>query len=306
MKYRNLSNKNIRVSVIGLGTWQLGGEWGQDYTQDEVDAVVDACREEGINLIDTAECYGEGVSERLVGRSVARDRDKWVIATKFGHRYKGIFDRDQLWKADEVRKQLEQSLKNLRTDYIDLYQFHSGGNEYFDNDELWEMLSRQVEAGKIRHIGVSLTSNKAIRDSQVPKVAGVGADAVQVVYNRLDKTAEDTVLPICLKEGLGVLARVPLASGFLTGKYAPGVQFPEGDYRGGLERGKLDTMASEALRIKDQEVPEGVNMAQWALSWCLAHDAVACVIPGARDTAQLRSNTKAADMVSDTHPLAVG
>jgi myo-inositol catabolism protein IolS len=296
MKYRSFSTQDIRVSVIGLGTWQFGGEWGQDYTQKEVDEVVDACRETGINLVDTAECYGDGVSERLVGQALSRDRENWFLATKFGHRYTGLGQRDQLWSAEAVLKQLEQSLKNLQTDYIDLYQFHSGGDDVFDNEELWAMLSRQKEAGKIRQIGVSLTSNAAVRDSQVSRVAGIGADAVQVVYSRMDKGAEELVLPECKKSGLGVLARVPLASGFLTGKYSRGVEFPEGDYRRGIAREKLDNMADEAAQIQKDEVPPGVSMAAWALAWCLKNDAVTSVIPGARNVKQLKANAAAAEM----------
>ncbi len=306
MKYRNFSRKNIRVSVIGLGTWQFGGEWGQIYTQSEVNGIVDACRETGINLLDTAECYGDGVSERLVGKAIVTDRDRWFLATKFGHHYKGEFQRDQLWSAGDVQKQLEKSLKNLKTDYIDLYQFHSGGNEAFENEELWTMLSKQLDEGKIRQIGVSLTSNAETRDSQAPRVAGVGAEAVQVVYSRLVSSAEEIVFPACIKDGLGVLARVPLASGFLTGKYSPGVTFPEGDYRGNLGREKLDSMAEEAARIKESEVPAGTSMAAWALAWCLKHEAVTCVIPGARNIDQLRANASAAEMAEDSHPLAIG
>lgn len=305
MKYRSFSRKNIRVSVIGLGTWQFGGEWGKTYSQSEVNGIVDACRETGINLLDTAECYGDGVSERLVGKAIAADRDKWFLATKFGHHYKGDFKRDQLWSADEVQKQLEQSLKNLNTDYIDLYQFHSGDNKAFENEELWTMLAKRVDEGKIRQIGVSLTSNAETRDSQAPRVAGVGAEAVQVVYSRLVSSAEEIVFPACIKDGLGVLARVPLASGFLTGKYSPGVTFPEGDYRGNLGREKLDAMAEEAARIKESEVPAGTSMAAWALAWCLKHEAVTCVIPGARNIDQLKANAAAAGMAEDSHPLAM-
>ncbi len=305
MKYRSLSRKKIRVSVIGLGTWQFGGEWGQTYSQSEVDSIVDACRETGINLLDTAECYGDGVSERLVGKAIAADREKWFLATKFGHHYKGDFQRDQLWGAEEVKKQLEQSLKNLDTDYIDLYQFHSGGEDAFGNDELWTMLSKQQDAGKIRQIGVSLTSNAEVRDAQAPRVAAVGAEAVQVVYSRLVSTAEEVVFPACIKDGLGVLARVPLASGFITGKYSPGVAFPEGDYRGNLGREKLDAMAEEAARIKENEVHAGTSMAAWALAWCLKHEAVTCVIPGARNVDQLKANAAAAGMAENSHPLAI-
>ena len=306
MKYRRFSKRGLRVSVIGLGTWQFGGEWGQDYTQKEADAVVDACRETGINLIDTAECYGDGVSERLVGRAVAKDRESWFLATKFGHRYKGLGLRDQLWSAEDVRTQLERSLENLGTDYIDLYQFHSGDNAFFENEALWAMLAGQMEAGKVKMIGVSLTSRPEVRDYQAPLVAGVGAEAVQVVYNRLDRGAEETVLPICGREGIGVLARVPLASGFLTGKYGVGTEFPEGDYRAGLERKKIDGMAREAAAVREKEVPPGTPMAAWALSWCLRHEAVASVIPGARNPDQLRANAEAAEAADPRHPLAAG
>ncbi len=233
-----------------------------------------------------------------MGQALTSDREKWFLATKFGHRYTGLAQRDQLWSAEAVRKQFEQSLKNLQTDYIDLYQFHSGGDDVFDNEELWTMLSRQKEAGKIRQIGVSLTSNAAVRDSQVLRVVGVGADAVQVLYSRMDRGAEELVLPECQKSGLGVLARVPLASGFLTGKYSRGVEFPEGDYRRGIAREKLDKMADEAAQIQKNEVPPGVSMAAWALAWCLKNDAVTSVIPGARNVKQLKANAAAADIMS--------
>lgn len=297
MKYRRLGKDGAEVSVIGLGTWQFGGEWGQDYTQAEVDAVVEACRETGINLIDTAECYGDGVSERLVGQAVARDREKWYIATKFGHRYVGLTEREQLWSAVEVKRQLDTSLKHLRTDYIDLYQFHSGGNAVFENAALWELLAGEVASGRIRAVGVSLTSDAAVRDYQAPHVGAVGATAVQVVYSRLDSGAEAVVFPACRKDGLGVLARVPLASGFLAGKYAKGVEFPANDYRQKWGREKLDAMAERAARVIDEEVPKGVAPVAWALAWCLRHPAVSCVIPGARDVKQLRGNAAAADLV---------
>ena len=303
MLYRAFSQRRIRVSAVGLGTWQFGGEWGQDYRQSEVDAVVDACRETGITVIDTAECYGDGVSERLVGAAVAPDRERWFLATKFGHRYRGLGERDQLWSAEAVKRQLESSLRNLGTDYVDLYQFHSGDDEHFDNDELWEMLAREVERGRIRQVGVSLTSRHAVRDSQAPRAASVGAEGVQVVYNRLDRSAEETVFPFCLRDGLGVLARVPLASGFLSGKYAPGVTFPEGDYRRGLGREKLDALAVESAKIREAEVPPGVPMAAWAVAWCLKNEAVACVIPGARNPDQLRANAAAISLLDSRHPL---
>jgi aryl-alcohol dehydrogenase-like predicted oxidoreductase len=120
MKYRRLGKTGLEVSVVGIGTWQLGGEWGKEYTQAETNEVIDAGRETGINLIDTAECYGDHTSERLVGGAIQGDREKWIVATKFGHGFTGFLKRDQLWSADDVKKQLEDSLKALETDYIDL------------------------------------------------------------------------------------------------------------------------------------------------------------------------------------------
>lgn len=147
MKYRKLGSTGMNVSVIGLGTWQFGGEWGKDFTQVEVDAMLDKAGELGINLIDTAECYGDHLSEKFIGDYLARrKREDWVVATKFGHHFQGHLQREQLWRAEDVLKQLDDSLRALQTEYIDLYQFHSGTDEQFDNDKLWSMLDRQKQA----------------------------------------------------------------------------------------------------------------------------------------------------------------
>lgn len=159
MKYRKLGKTDLTVSVVGIGTWQFGGEWGPPPTQDHVDMMFRRGKELGINLIDTAECYGDHLSESLVGNAVKGDRQDWIIASKFGHKFNSNYERDQLWTADDVRKQLEDSLRALQTDYIDIYQFHSGGNDVFDNDDLWQMLNDQVQAGKVRHLGISISPN---------------------------------------------------------------------------------------------------------------------------------------------------
>src|SRR5438874_522687 len=125
MRYRRLGKANLDFSVIGIGTWQFGGEWGKDFTQAEVDAIFDATREVGINLIATAECYGDHTSEAFVGNAIARDREKWIVATKFGHKFISYMNRTEPRSPADVREQLEASLKALRTDYIDLYQYHS-------------------------------------------------------------------------------------------------------------------------------------------------------------------------------------
>lgn len=302
MKYRRLGKTELKVSVVGVGTWQFGGEWGKSYTQDEVDRILGTAKEMGINLIDTAECYGDHLSESFIGKSIQRERQDWIIATKFGHQFHGHMNRTNHWSPEEVQKQLEDSLRALRTDYIDIYQFHSGSDASFDQDDLWTMLDKQVQAGKIRHLGISIGDNDNLH--QTESATKVKADVIQVVYNRLDRKPEERVFPSCQRQDLGVLARVPLASGLLSGKYRPGVVFQQNDVRNRLQKVELTKKLQMVEEIRRKEVPEGVEMAQWALAWCLKHPAVTCVIPGCKDVEQVMSNAKAADWVSDDHPQA--
>ncbi len=298
MKYRTLGRTGLSVSVVGLGTYQFGGRWGKDFTQNDVDAIIDAAREERINLIDTAACYGPHLSEKLIGSSIKKDRDKWIIATKFGHHRIDKNTNEQRWSADDVRHQLEESLTFLQTEYIDIYQFHSGTNEAFDNDELWTMLSKQVEAGKIRFLGISLSRlDSKFRVYQAQKARSVGVDVIQVLYNKLVPEAEVEVLDICTRDNLGVLARVPFASGLLTGKYKPGYRFPEDDARYEKFTPKeLDRLLREVERIRDKEIPEGMPMQHWSLVWPLKHTAVSAVLAGVKSTGHLHDNCKALDL----------
>ncbi|WP_409344715.1 aldo/keto reductase [Paenibacillus sp. MBLB4367] len=303
MKFRRLGATDLKVSVIGIGTWQFGGEWGKSYSQQEVDGILDKAKDVGVNLIDTAECYGDHLSESLIGGYLkGRKREDWVVATKFGHRFHGHLDRSQLWTPADVQEQLERSLQALQTDYIDLYQFHSGTDEAFDNDDLWTLLDKQVQAGKIRHLGISIGSNDNLH--QTSAASRVNAKAIQVVYNRLDRQPEVRVFPSCREQDLGVLARVPLASGYLSGKYKPGAVFAENDVRRSHDAAKTAEKLRQVEEIRLHEVPEGMDMAKWALAWVLKHDAVTCVIPGCKDEAQVEANAAAVDYVAETHPQA--
>jgi aryl-alcohol dehydrogenase-like predicted oxidoreductase len=289
-----------------VGTWQFGGEWGKQFTQPEADRILRRAKEQGINLIDTAECYGDHTSESLVGQAIRRDREDWIVATKIGHRFLGHLEREDQWSADEVQKQLEQSLRALQTDVIDLYQFHSGHDDSFDNEALWSMLDKQVGAGKIRFLGISVSSG-IDPGHQVTRATAMGASTIQVVYNRLDRRPEEDVFPSCLEQDLGVLARIPLASGFLSGKYAPGTRFTaEDDLRSGWDPARVQGRLEQVQEIRRSEVPSGVAMAPWALAWCLQHPAVTCVIPGCKSVEQVESNAHAADLdlVSLQHPQA--
>jgi len=303
LKYRRLGRTGLKVSVIGVGTWQFGGEWGVTYTQAEAEAVLRRAKDVGINLIDTAECYGDHLSERLIGGFLKNDRrDDWVIATKFGHRFSGLFEREQKWSAADVKMQLEDSLRALGTDYIDLYQFHSGPDDMFDNDDLWTALDKERQAGTIRHLGISIGSNGNVH--QTAAATQVNADVIQVVYNRLDRQPERDVFPSCQAQDLGVLARVPLASGYLSGKYRPDASFAETDVRSRHDAEQRRAKLAEVERIAREEVPAGMDMAQWALAWCLRHDAVTCVIPGCKSPEQVDANAAAARYASDLHPQA--
>jgi aryl-alcohol dehydrogenase-like predicted oxidoreductase len=301
MKFRTLGRTGLKVSVVGVGTWQLGGEWGRTFEQSEVDAMLDRAAEAGINLIDTAECYGDHLSERLVGDYLSRhERDNWIVATKFGHSYNGFMDRTDRFRPEEVRDQLIASLRALRTDRIDLYQFHSGSDEDFLDDGLRAFLEEARNSGMVRNLGVSICG--AGSEIQARDAFGRGYGVLQVVYNRLDLRAESEVFPYARRYGLGILARVPLASGFLSGKYEVGDSFPAGDFRSTLGKEEVVRRIREAERLADEELPLGVSRTRWALAWCLRDPVVAAVIPGAKSPEQVAENASAADLLSDKMP----
>jgi aryl-alcohol dehydrogenase-like predicted oxidoreductase len=295
MLYRRLGKTELNISVVGIGTWQLGGEWGKNYEQYEVNNMIARAKELGINLIDTAECYGDHTSEVLVGNAIQGQREDWIIATKFGHKFHSNFERTNHFDPAGVQLQLEESLRALKCDFIDLYQFHSGSDQDFDNPELWEMLTRQVEAGKIRSFGLSITT--ANPPLQIQKMSGYGISVLQVVYNRLSREPEQRIFPTCQKEDIGVLARVPLASGFLSGKYNPDTKFTDpNEVRSLRDPESTRQQLLEVEIIKANEVPAGVPMAEWALAWCLRHPAVTTVIPGCRNVEQVESNARAVEL----------
>jgi myo-inositol catabolism protein IolS len=315
MRYRRLGGTGLEVSVIGLGTWQFSGEWGKDFTQPEVDVLLRRAGELGINLIDTAECYGDHLAESLVGRAIAADRDRCVIATKFGHRFhaermqQAGWDpgslRSDHWSPEEVVRQLEASLRALGTDYVDVHQSHGGTDADVETPGLWEALEAQVRAGKIRHLGLSIDAGDAARARKAPEV---GAEVVQVPYSRLQRDAEPEVLPACAELGIGVLAREPLANGYLSGKYGPERRITDpGDWRSAHDAREVDEKLAAVEQIQRTELPEGVPLAQWALTWSLRNPAVAAVIPGSKTLSQLDSNAAAADLdlVLEAHPRAV-
>lgn len=169
MLYRTLGKTNLRVSVVGIGTWQYGGEWGIEFTQPMVDAIFNKARELGVNLIDTAECYGDHTSEAFVGNAIKSDRDKWILATKFGHVFHGPFDRTDERSAKDLRAQVTKSLAALRTDYIDLLQYHSVRDSEFTDQAVKDELAKLVAEGKVRFIGNSIGAGTSPPTDTTPR-----------------------------------------------------------------------------------------------------------------------------------------
>lgn len=302
MQYRRLGATGLKVSAIGIGTFQFSGEWGKDFAQREVDAILDRAREVGINLLDTAECYGDHLSETLIGNAIRATRSDWIVATKFGHQTTGFQKRENRWSPLDVEAQLNASLRALNTDYVDIYQFHSGSDDDFRQDGLWEMLNRQVKAGKVRFLGISL--GYPYSECQLKSATRVKADVIQVRYNRIERVAEEVVLPFCAANDIGVLARNPLASGLLTGKYGADATFATNDFRSRIPGTEVREKLVEVEQLKAQ-LPQSMKLPQWALSWCLQHPAVSCIIPGCKDAQQLEENSKAAhDETMGSHPQA--
>lgn len=293
MQYRRLGKTELSVSAVGIGTWQFSGAWGKQFDQSEVSDIFSRARELGINFLDTAECYGQHhLAELYIGNSIAGQRDQWIVATKFGHNHHNDLT-DENYRPEQVLIQLEESLRALQTDYIDVYQLHSAVDELFDNDELWTMLDKQVQAGKIRFLGNSI--GRPNMKLQVEKSTDFGISVIQVAYNAVKTTAEKAVLPIAEQQDLGVIARVPLASGFLSGKYQPGQVFPAEDVRSWRPQEGLDAEITAALDVL-KEKPSNMEAATWANAWCLKQPRIATVIPGVKSLQQLEVNALAGDI----------
>jgi len=299
MRYRILGKTGLHPSVIGVGTWQFGGEWGVNFSQAEVDAILDTAAAAGINFIDTAECYGpDHLSEKLIGDYLSRrDRSKWIVATKFGHHFNSFMNRTDDFSVAGVQTQLEASLKALHVETIDLYQFHSGSDELFQNEKMWTMLAEQKRAGKIRHLGISILQKGS--ELQAREAAKFGAETLQVFYNRLDRRPEQLFFPHAREHQLGIIGRVPLASGLLTGKYKAGVTFAANDVRSNFSAEKMQRDLAEVERLQTTEVPAGVSMANWAMAWCLQDPLVSSVICGCKNPAQVQANAQAAELVPE-------
>ncbi len=277
----------LRVSKIGLGAWQFGEPgwgWGISLNEPEAIRIVEAAIDYGINWVDTAEVYGNGISEEVIGKALKGKREKMHIATKVagGH----------LRKAD-VRKALEGSLKRLKTDYVDLYQVH-WPNSYVPLSETMEALEELVEQGKIRYIGVSNFSRALMQEAK-KHLSSEPLIANQVRYNLLQREIEKEILPYARRMGIGIIAYSPLAQGLLTGKYQTLEQIP-GDLRSDnmlfSSRQNFENALKVVKLVEKIAWERGVHPAQVALRWVIEQKSVVA-IPGAKSVEQVKINSGA-------------
>ena len=307
MQYRTLGRTGLRVSEIGFGAWAIGGPstlgevqigWG-DVNDETSIRALEAAFDAGVNFFDTADVYGAGHSEELIGRTFKGRRDKIIISSKGGNRVSP----DNQWSKDFspawIGQAIDLSLRRLQTDYVDVYHLHSPDADFEYADEIVGALEGIKQQGKVRFYGVSLLPcGRGIRPTdQGLRILETGkCDFLQVVYNILDREPESILLPACQKANVGVIARVPLASGFLTGKFTPETTFPENDHRHAkFTPNKVRDTIGKVERLRFLTEGRSKTMAQAALQFCLSHPAVSAVIPGAKTPRQVLDNAGASD-----------
>jgi aryl-alcohol dehydrogenase-like predicted oxidoreductase len=297
MKYRPLGRTGWRVSEISFGAWAIGSAWGYVSDEDALDALR-ASLEAGINFIDTADVYGDGRSERLIARVLREHRGQVYVATKAGRRLNPHVPAG--YSRGNLTAFVERSLKNLAVDCIDLLQLHCPPPEVYYRPEVFGFLDDLAREGKIRFYGVSVEKvEEAIMALEYP-----GVQSVQIIFNLFRQRPAELFFELARKRQVGILARVPLASGLLTGKMDSSSRFPADDHRNfnahGEEFDVGETFSGvdfrtglEAVDLLRPLVPAGSTMAQFALRWILMFDAVSCAIPGAKNRTQALDNAGA-------------
>lgn len=300
MKYRTLGRTGWKVSEISFGAWAIGGAWG-DVDDQESLAALHAALDGGVNFFDTADVYGDGRSERLLAKLRRERQETFYIATKAGRRL------PQQTPAGYTRQNLtawvERSLRNLDTDAIDLLQLHCPHPEVFYRPEVFGILDDLVQAGKLRHYGVSVEKvEEALKAIEYP-----GVQTVQIIFNLFRQRPAELFFPEARRRKVGILARVPLASGLLTGKITRASRFAKDDHRNfnrhgeAFDRGETFSGVDFEAGLRAVEelkafVPRNATLAQLALRWILQFPAVTCAIPGAKRPAQVAENIAAADL----------
>ena len=309
MKHRIFGPTGRNVSEVGLGCWQLGGNWG-DVSAAEAQATLFSAYEKGVDFFDTADVYGDGRSERMVGEFLrdAKARAKVFVATKLGRRG------DPGWPAnftrEAMRRHTEDSLQRLGVDALDLTQLHCVPAAELQRGEVFETLRELQREGKIKAFGASVeTVDEALTCLAVPGLA-----SLQFIFNLFRQKAVAELLPQVKAKGVAFIVRLPLASGLLAGKYTAATTFPADDHRNFNRDGQAfnvgETFAglpfAKGVELANElrpYVPAGMTMADFALRWCLDFDAVTTIIPGARNPAQVRGNIHAGELAPLPAPL---
>lgn len=304
MKYRVLGNTELKVSEVSFGTWAIGGDWGNSNDQEAI-AGLHHAMDEGVNFFDTADVYGSGHAEELLAKATKGNEDTVHIATKFCRA--GDIQDPANYSEETIRQYCENSLTRLQRERIDLYQIHCPPLAILKDGQVFEVLEKLQQEGKIRHFGVSVeTIEEGLFCLDVP-----GLKALQVIFNLLRQKPANELFPKAHAAGVGILVRLPLASGLLTGKFnenstfatddhrnfnANGEQFNVGETFGGLPFTKGVELARELAWIAEGRV----DMARASMRWILENPNVTCVIPGFKSVKQVEDNLGTIDVASYT------
>lgn len=297
MQFRVLGKSELKISSVIMGTWQAGKEMWTGIDDKQTTAAIRTAFEAGITTFDTAEAYGKGHSERILGQALADVRDRVVLASK-------VFANHL--KFDQVMDACHRSLKNLQTDWIDLYQIHwpsgSFGSRTVPVEETMRAMNKLKEQGKIRVIGVSNFSRAQLEEAvQYGRI-----DSLQPPYSLFWRQVEKDAMPYCIDNNISILAYSPMAQGLLTGKFAPNHEFEKGDHRAKNKLFQADNFkrAHQALdRLRPMAENLGVSMPQLALAWVISHPGT-CAIAGARNSVQAAANARAADVALSPADMA--
>lgn len=296
MKYRPFGQTGIRVSEIGLGCWQFGGDFGP-VDNEEAEATMEAAIQVGINFFDTANVYGSGQSESWIGNYLSKSRETVFVATKYG-RGPGVYPDG--YSLAGMRQQTLDAIERLRVEQIDLLQLHCVPTEILRKGEVFDWLRTLQQEGLIAHFGASIESvEEGLICLEQPGLA-----TLQVIFNVLRQKPAHELFPQALKKGVGVIVRLPLASGLLSGKFTPQTQFAETDHRHYNRNGECFNVGETFAGLPFEKgvelaeglrgfLPEGFSMVDLALRWILDHQAVTTVIAGAKRVEQVIANTRA-------------
>lgn len=302
MRYRTLGNTNLRLSEIGFGAWTIGSDWWGHIDDDEAVRLLHRAFDLGITYFDTADQYGEGRSERLIGRAFKGRRDQVVIGGKFGYDFyanrqrEGHSELPQNFDPSFIRFALEQSLERLQTGYLDLWLVHNVRMSTIEDDAVWQTLDELQREGKVRHYGVALGPAIGWEDEGLQAMRSRPIEAVQIIYNMLEQNPARSFFPVAEERGVGLLVRVPHSSGLLEGKFTLDTTFPAGDHRNFRKREWL----VDGLKKLDQLdfLTEGTEatIGQVALRYCLAQPTVTTVLPNLYSLEQMEEFAAAGDL----------